>query len=78
MIDYGDYLVHIGNNIRFIREKNGYSQKELAEKVRCRPASISDYENGKENITIAYMIRISNALRVNPAELLSRSTGGKS
>ena len=47
-----EFTVEMGKLIREARKKLGLSQVELAELVNRRPATISDIENGKSEISV--------------------------
>jgi len=55
---------HIGNEIRKIRKQKGLSQVKLAKKVGISQQIISRIETGNENISIATLKRITDALEV--------------
>jgi transcriptional regulator with XRE-family HTH domain len=55
-------LVHIGTNIRTLRQYRQMTIDQLATKSELRPATISDIENGKSNFEITTLFRISSAL----------------
>jgi len=62
---YTDSLCkHIGNEIRKIRKQEGLSQVKLAKKVGMSQQIISRIERGNENISIATLKRITDALEV--------------
>jgi transcriptional regulator with XRE-family HTH domain len=54
-----DYRLKLGDKIRIIREKRGYSQEQLAEKMDINRSTISKIENGKFSITVDYLVRFS-------------------
>ena len=54
-----DYRLTLGDKIRIVREKRGYSQKQLAEKMNINRSTISKIENGKFSITVDYLVRFS-------------------
>ena len=54
-----DYRLKLGDKIRIVREKKGYSQKQLAEKMNINRSTISKIENGKFSITVDYLVRFS-------------------
>ena len=54
-----DYRLKIGDAIRIMREKKGYSQDELAEKMDINRSTISKIENGKFNLSIDYLSKFS-------------------
>lgn len=55
-------LLHIGMNVRRLREYRNMTQDQLAEKADLRTATISDIENAKQNFEIETLIRIAGAL----------------
>jgi transcriptional regulator with XRE-family HTH domain len=54
-----DYRLKLGDKIRMVREKRGYSQEQLAEKMDINRSTISKIENGKFGITVDYLVRFS-------------------
>lgn len=54
-----DYRLKIGETIRIIREKKGYSQDELAEIMNVNRSTISKIENGKFSFSIDYLSKFS-------------------
>lgn len=54
-----DYRLKLGDKIRVVREKRGYSQEQLAEKMNINRSTISKIENGKFSITVDYLVRFS-------------------
>jgi len=54
-----DYRVKIGDALRNIREKKGYSQDELAEIININRSTISKMENGKFNLSLDYLSKFS-------------------
>lgn len=58
-----DFIIHnrskIGNTIRSIREKRGYSQDYLAELMNVDRSTISKIENGKFSFSVDYLSKIS-------------------
>jgi transcriptional regulator with XRE-family HTH domain len=49
----------LGERIRTVREKRGYSQEQLAEIMNINRSTISKIENGKFSITVDYLVRFS-------------------
>jgi transcriptional regulator with XRE-family HTH domain len=64
----------IGKNVRFLRESNGYSQEELAEKAGIHRSYIGHIERGEGNITISNLCKIAEALSIHPGVLLFEET----
>jgi len=54
-----NYRLKLGDRIRTVREKRGYSQEQLAEKMDINRSTISKIENGKFGITVDYLVRFS-------------------
>jgi transcriptional regulator with XRE-family HTH domain len=54
-----NYRLKLGDRIRTVREKKGYSQEQLAEKMDINRSTISKIENGKFGITVDYLVRFS-------------------
>ena len=62
----------IGSNVRAVRRKRGWNQKELAKRVRPKPLTkdtISRIERGATNFTIDALLGIAEALKVNLSDL---------
>lgn len=62
-----------GKNIRYLRLKNGLTQKQLGEKCGMADSAIRRYELEKANPKIETLQKIANALNVSIADLDSRS-----
>jgi transcriptional regulator with XRE-family HTH domain len=54
-----DYRLKLGDKIRIVGEKRGYSQEQLAEKMDINRSTISKIENGKFGISVDYLVRFS-------------------
>lgn len=63
--------VLLGNQIRKIRSRRGYSQEQLAVASGLHRTYIGVVERGEKNITIANCSRIALALGVKLSELIS-------
>lgn len=64
------FLLHIGQNIKKVRRHRHISQVQLALLSGVARDSLSRIENGKHNLTIRSLFRISNALHAPITELL--------
>lgn len=64
--------LRIGDTIREIREKKGYSQEQLAEIMTVSRTTISKIENGKFNFSIDYLSKFSWFLEFNIAVLKNK------
>lgn len=54
----------IGQNIRKLRKKAGWTQEKLAEKADLHPVYISQVERADRAITIDSLIKITKALGI--------------
>lgn len=64
------YLSELGSRIHQNRKSLGMSQKDLGLSAGLDRAYISSVENGKQNITLAALMKISEALQIPFDELL--------
>ncbi len=51
----------IGRKLQKAREEAGYSQEELAKKLGCAQASLSNYELGKRRLYLADLNVLANS-----------------
>ena len=65
-----EFLIEIGNQISYLREKNNQTLDDLEYLSGIDSSDINKYEKGKTNLTIRNLIRISKALNVHPKILL--------
>ena len=70
--------INIGDNIRYYRKKNGYTQEQLVEKSSLSLNFISAVERGAKNITFNNLLLIASALNVPIATLVSPLTSTNS
>jgi len=59
----------IGNRIKSLRRRKGYSQEKLAEVVGINAKYLSSIERGAENPTLDLFIRLSQGLKVSIYEI---------
>ena len=64
------YLIKIGDNIRTIRKQRGYSQEEFADIAGVSRSYYTEIETGRRNISILNLIKIIEALNVDPNEII--------
>ena len=69
-ISLNQMLLSIGNNVLNIRRARGLNQGSLADLAGVDRAYISLVENGKQNLTMAALIKIADALNVPVINLL--------
>ena len=60
----------IGDRIRELREKAGYSQAELARKLTVTRSSVNAWESGLSAPTAAYIVEMAKLFRVSADYLL--------
>lgn len=72
------YLVGFGIYLRQLREKKNMSQQDLAIDCNIPKSQIGRIERAEVNTTIKTLIKIANALEVEPFELLKFSLNKES
>lgn len=60
----------LGQKIKELRLRAGYSQEELASKANLHRTYMSDIERGERNVSVENIKKIADALGVDPSELL--------
>lgn len=60
----------LGDNIRYLRKKNGLSQQELADRLSVPRSSLSDYEREHTHVSLDNIIRLSEIFDVTIDDLL--------
>lgn len=63
--DFKQHYELIGNNVREIRIKKGWTQEDLANRCSVNSAKISKIENAREDFMLSTLIEIAKALNVN-------------
>lgn len=66
--------MEIGERIVLLREKKGWKQKDLADKVDLNVSVMNRIEKGSRPVTDSEIVRIADALEVSTEYLLGRST----
>lgn len=64
---------YFGNNMAYLRNKNGLGQKEIAVHIGCTQAAIANYEAGKREPELEVALRISKLLNQNLEEMISQN-----
>lgn len=59
-----------GNNLRRLRQSRGWTQAELAEKVKRSVSTISNLERGARDMSVETFLALCRTLECHPAELL--------
>lgn len=65
-----DALKTFGARVRLRRRELGFSQEELAGISGLHRTYIGSLERGERNIALANIIRLANALELDPSELV--------
>lgn len=66
-----EYLKLIGERLRCARKVKGLPLRELDAWCEIDHGTLSRIETGKLNITMATLIKLTDALRINPAEVVN-------
>lgn len=64
----------IGDRIRELREKAGYSQSELARRLSVTRSSVNAWESGLSAPTAVYIVELAKLFRVTSDYLLGLDT----
>jgi len=64
------FLTDLGNHIRKVRKKKGYTQERLANEINIDISQISRIERGILNTSISTIKAISDVLGVSLSELM--------
>ena len=64
-------LRSLGYHLRQIRQQKQLRQKTVAKLCEMDSGSYSNVENGKRNITVLTLFKISKVLKVSMAEIMS-------
>jgi len=65
-MDIGEQLQYVIEKIKSIRVKKGISQMELSLRSNLSQSFIANIEKGKKQPSVLTLIRIAEALEVNP------------
>ncbi|MBW1657289.1 helix-turn-helix domain-containing protein [Flavobacterium quisquiliarum] len=69
-ISEASFIVNLGIHVRKIREKKGLSQQDLADDCGITQNQVGRIERAEINTTVKTLVRIANALDIEPKELL--------
>jgi len=67
------FIANLGIHIRQLREKKNLSQQDLADDCGIPKSQIARIERAKINTTVKTLVKIANALEVEPKDLLDFS-----
>lgn len=70
-----DEMNFVINKIKKIRTDKGISQLELANTANFSQSFLANVESGKKKPSLLTILRIADALNVNPREFFSDTTG---
>lgn len=68
-------LVLLGKRIAELREKHGYTQEKLAEKIHYSPNHISKLESARTNPSFELLLKIADVLDIEVVELFDYKQG---
>ncbi|MBR4384913.1 MAG: helix-turn-helix transcriptional regulator [Treponema sp.] len=68
------YLDDFRMNMKYYREKAGISQVQLSILCDCGTGTIGGIESGKAKPSFDMMVKIAEALNINPADLFVRDS----
>lgn len=71
IISEDTFLISLGIHIRQLREKKNLSQQDLATDCGIPKIQVGRIERAEVNTTIRTLIKIANALDIEPKELLN-------
>lgn len=57
--------VQLANAMKLVRQKNGWTQSELAKKVGIKQATISNFENNPDNCALSTFFKILQSLEMS-------------
>lgn len=64
------FIANLGIHIRQLREKKGMSQQDLADDCNVTQNQIGRIERAEINTSVKNLVKIANALGVEPFELM--------
>ena len=65
----------VGRNVRRLRQSAGLTQEQLAFEASIDLTYVGGIERGRRNPSLLVMVRIAEALKVDPQALLDRDNG---
>jgi len=66
--------MNLGDTIRKVRIKKGYSQQFLADTIGISQSKLNRIENGQTEITAKDLLNLCEVLKVNPSEMLEKGS----
>ncbi|MDI6048248.1 helix-turn-helix transcriptional regulator [Flavobacterium sp. XS2P24] len=71
MVSEESFIINLGVFVRQIRERKNLSQQSLADISDLPKTTIGRIERAEINTTIRTLVKIANALEIEPKELLN-------
>ena len=68
------FAVEFGSRVRACRTDLGWSQERLAQETGLHMTYVSSVERGERNVSLRNIIRLADALEVDPGILTARLT----
>jgi transcriptional regulator with XRE-family HTH domain len=65
------FIINLGVHIRQLRESKNLSQQDLADDCGIPKVQVGRIERAKINTTVRTLIKIANALEMEPKDLLN-------
>jgi transcriptional regulator with XRE-family HTH domain len=62
--------IELGRRVRTLRTAKGLSQEKLAEKAKVHRTYVGSLERGERNVALINIVRLADALEVDPSELV--------
>ena len=69
-----DIKLKVGQRIRELRQAQKLSQEALANKANVDRTYMTDLENGRRNVSIEVLLRVTDALNITFTEFFTAST----
>lgn len=68
--------VELGRRVRALRQQRGLSQERLGELAHVHRTYVGSLERGERNVALINIVRLAEALEVDPAELVRGMSSG--
>jgi transcriptional regulator with XRE-family HTH domain len=65
-----DIKQRLGSNVRWLRQEQGWSQEDYADRADIHRTYVSDIERGSRNPTITIVEKLARPFKVRPGSLL--------
>lgn len=77
MVSEQEYIITLGTRIRQLREEREISQQALADICNMPKSTIGRIERGNVSVTIKSIVKIANALEIEPLEIFTFKNSSK-